>query len=121
MDSLYSYLKKNFKIRIETTNQLNDALKNKNLCSVEFDNKETWLSNTPLEEPNAYKNITHPSQLDGLENGDYHISSNLVVSILKEKLKEIEQLKQIIKSKDYDINYISAYGERKYPNGNKNE
>ncbi|KAN0000388.1 hypothetical protein ACTFIZ_000848 [Dictyostelium cf. discoideum] len=121
MASIFNYIKKNLKTRIETTNQLDDALKNKNLSSVEFDNKETWLSNTPFEEPNAFKNITHPSQLDALENSDYHISSDLVVSILKEKLKEIEQLKQIIKSKDYDINYMTAYGERKFPNGNKND
>ncbi|KAN0041518.1 hypothetical protein ACTFIV_004059 [Dictyostelium citrinum] len=121
MDSIFNSFKNKFKTRIETINQLNDALKNKNLITVEFDNKETWLTNTPLEEPNAFKNITHPSQLDNLENSDYHISSELVISILKEKLKEIEQLKQTIKSKDFDLNCITAYGDRKIPNGNKND
>ncbi|KAN0047860.1 hypothetical protein ACTA71_002247 [Dictyostelium dimigraforme] len=120
MESFFSSIKKKLKTRIETITQLNEALKNKNLCTVEFDNKETWLTNTPLDE-NAFKNITHPSQIDSLENGDYHISNNLVVSILKEKLKEIEQLKQTIKSYDYDANIKSAYGDRKTPNSFKND
>ncbi|KAK5580938.1 hypothetical protein RB653_000965 [Dictyostelium firmibasis] len=112
MVSVLNIIKNKFKVRIETIYQLNEALENKDLSSVEFDNKETWLTKNPLEEQNDFKNITHPSQLDNLENDNYHISSDLVFIILKEKLKEIEQLKQIIKSKDFDLNCKTAYGER---------